>query len=376
MTSIEPSFFIFRIIYLLSSQVPSLWQIGLSYTIFKFIVFEESRVSVMKTTIYQVAEKAGVSISTVSKVINNTGRISEETRKKVKRIMKELNFQPSVVASALTGKQTKTIGFLISDISNPFYAEVARKVENRSRELGFHVMMCSTDNEEEKEKNYLSLLTRQRVDGLIIASEFHNTDILAEVIENQQLPVVLIASDIPKLPIHSVRVDDYQGSYLATSHLVQLGHQRIAMIAEKIRSNHQRVVGYKDVLGEYDLPLYDEYVIYTEATHQRGYEAAMKLLSLENRPTAIFASNDLLATGIIKAAKNSDIEVPNKLSVVGFDNTILSTVITPALTTIAQPVQEMASKVVDLLMEEMEQPSKYKQRLLFTPELIIRDSTL
>lgn len=125
--------------------------------------------------------------------------------------MKELNFQPSVVASALTGKQTKTIGFLISDISNPFYAEVARKVENRSRELGFHVMMCSTDNEEEKEKNYLSLLTRQRVDGLIIASEFHNTDILAEVIENQQLPVVLIASDIPKLPIHSVRVDDYQG---------------------------------------------------------------------------------------------------------------------------------------------------------------------
>lgn len=329
----------------------------------------------MKTTIYQVAQAAGVSISTVSKVINDTGRISEETRKKVIKVMKELNYQPSVVASALTGKQTKTIGLLMSDISNPFYAEVARQIENRSRERGFHVMMCSTDNEEEKEKNYLSLLTRQRIDGLILASAFRNIDVLSKVIQNQKYPVVLIASDIPKLPIHSVRVDDYQGSYLAASHLVQLGHKRIAMIAEKVRSNHQRITGYKDVLGEYDLPLLDEYIVQTEATNEKGYEAAKKLLSLENRPTAIFAGNDLLATGVIRAAKSLDLDVPKQLSVVGFDNTILSTVLTPALTTIAQPVREMGSKVVDLLIEEMEQPSKYKQRLLFTPELIVREST-
>jgi DNA-binding LacI/PurR family transcriptional regulator len=328
----------------------------------------------MKPTIYSVAEQAGVSISTVSKVINNTGRISERTRKKVFKAISELNYHPSVVASALTGKQTKTIGLLIPDISNPFFAEIARSIEDRSHELGFNVMMCSTDNNKEKEEKYLSLLIRQRIDGLIVASAFRCASLLEEMVK-QAVPITLVASEIPKLSINTVTVDDYKGSYLATSYLLSMGHRRIAIIAENVRSNKPRLYAFKDAMEEVNAPVIDSYVIKTEAAMTKGYESAKQLLSLKERPTAIFACNDLLAIGVMQAAKEAGLSIPHDVSVIGFDNTVLSTTTTPMLTTVAQPIKEMGAKVVNLLIQEMEGPKTYKERLLLSPELIIRQST-
>ncbi len=328
----------------------------------------------MKITIRSVAEEAGVSIGTVSKVINNSGKISEKTRKKVFQAMQKLNYKPDAAAASLRGKRTKLIGLLVPDISNPFYAGIARSIEDRSHEVGLNVMLCSTDNNTEKEKNYLALLTSQRVDGLVVASAFRSTVLLKETID-RGIPSVLIASEIPQLSINTVTVDDYKGGYLATSHLLDLGHKDIAIISENVRSNEPRLAAYKDSMREAGIDVKPEYIMKTEATIQKGYECAKKLLLLDEKPTAIFACNDLLAAGVIQAAKELELDLPRELSVVGFDNTVLSTTTAPMLTTISQPIKQMGAKVVDLLRQEMEESKGHKERLLMAPELIVRQST-
>ncbi|MED3728660.1 LacI family DNA-binding transcriptional regulator [Priestia filamentosa] len=328
----------------------------------------------MKITIRSVAEEAGVSIGTVSKVINDSGKISEKTRKKVFQAMQKLNYKPDAAAASLRGKRTKLIGLLVPDISNPFYAGIARSIEDRSHEVGLNVMLCSTDNNTEKERNYLALLTSQRVDGLVVASAFRSTVLLQETIE-RGIPSVLIASEIPQLSINTVTVDDYKGGYLATSHLLDLGHKDIAIISENVRSNEPRLAAYKDSMREAGIDVKPEYIMKTEATIQKGYECAKKLLLLDEKPTAIFACNDLLAAGVIQAAKELELDLPRELSVVGFDNTVLSTTTAPMLTTVSQPIKQMGAKVVDLLRQEMEESKGYKERLLMAPELIVRQST-
>jgi DNA-binding LacI/PurR family transcriptional regulator len=328
----------------------------------------------MKVTIHSVAQEAGVSTATVSKVINNTGSISEQTRKKVFAAMKKLNYSPDAAAASLRGKRTKAFGLLVPDISNPFYAEIARRIEDRSHALGYNVIMCNTDNDAAKEKSYLSLLTSQRIDGLVVASAFRSPDLLEELME-KGFPIVLMASEIPKLAINTVTVDDYKGGYLAASHLLSLGHRKIAIIMESVRSNMVRLAAFKEAMQEAKIPIPDGYIVETEAVIQKGYESAKKLLTLEEKPTAIFACNDILAAGVLQAAKELGVNIPQDLSVVGFDNTVLSTTTSPMLTTVSQPIKEMGTKAVDLLVKEMEGEQTYKERLLLSPELIIRQST-
>jgi len=326
----------------------------------------------MKPTIYDVAEKAGVSIATVSKVINNTGRISDKTRKKVNLIMNELNYHPSFVASALTGKRTQTIGLLIPNIANPFYSEFARNLEDRAHELGYSIVICSTDYNEEKEKKYVSLLMRKQVDGFIITSGFTNVGLIQEVID-QKIPVALIAYSIPTLSLNSIGIDDYKAGYQATAHLAELGHKRIAVIAETVQSSNDRVRGYKDALKEYQLEFDINLYIETKATVEDGEIATDKLLNVEEPPTAIFAFNDILAIGTMQCAKKRGLSIPENLSVIGCDNTILALI--PSLTTMGQPLREMGHEAADVLIEEIEGKKTRKQQILLSPELVIRDST-
>ena len=328
----------------------------------------------MKPTIYDVARAAGVSIATVSKVINQTGRISDKTRSKVHKGMEELRYQPSMVASALTGKRMNTIGLLIKDLANPFFAEVARAVEDRGQELGFSVVMCSTDNDSEKEANYIALLKQKKVDGIIVAAGFQNDSALKELIRDH-VPVALISQEIPELAIDSVSVDDYLGGYQVTSHLLSLGHRKIAMIAEDGRSSDGRIRGFRQALREAGIAFVDEMLATCEASVEEGLRHGGRFLDAANPPTAIFASNDLLAIGVMKAARERNVKIPDDLSVAGFDNTILAAFAEPPLTSVAQPIQEMGRQVVDLLVESMENDKKTKQRVVLMPELVIRRST-
>ncbi|NBI27841.1 LacI family DNA-binding transcriptional regulator [Chengkuizengella marina] len=330
----------------------------------------------MKPTIYDIAREAGVSIATVSKVINNTGRIGDKTKQKVMKVMKDLDYHPSIVASALTGKKTHTIGLLIPDIANPFFAEIARSVEDMGNELGFSVMMCSTDNNIDKESKYISLLEQKRVDGIILATGTQNTTILQNLLK-KKVPIALIARDMPSLPVDTVLVDDYMGGYEATSHLIKLGHQKISIIAEDltVMSSKERIRGYCQALEDHGLAFDERLLHVSDFTIEGGRKVAAKILSENNSATAIFACNDLLAMGAIQAAREKGIQIPEDLSIIGFDNTILASICDPPLTTIAQPIQDMGKKVVELLVKEIKEEKTTKQRVVLMPKLEIRKTT-
>lgn len=330
----------------------------------------------MKVTIYDVAKKAGVSIATVSKAINNTGNMRDSTRKRVTDTMKEMNYFPSVMASALTGKRTETLGLLVPDISNPFFSEMARMIEDRAHDRGMSVIMCSTDEDAEKEKKYLELLQRKQVDGFIVASSFHDKSLLQGLIKSK-VPFVMLTQDDASLDVSKVSVDDYKGGYKATSYLFNNGHRNIAIFAEYAHSSKLRIYGYREAYEAQGMACIEENILRMTASIANGkkYVEEMFARSDVSMPTAIFACNDLIAIGIIQGAKEKGIRIPEDLSVIGFDNTILASTTVPGLTTVAQPIEVMGKKIVDVLRDEIEEGKSLQERVLYNPELIIRGTT-
>lgn len=327
----------------------------------------------MKPKLVDIAREAGVSIATVSKAIHNTGRMSEETRKKILTIIQDMNFRPNMIGSALRSKSTYTVGLLIPDLSNPFSGEIARSVEERGKELGYSVVMCNTDNDSEKEAWYISVLNQKSVDGIISASGFQNEEILKDLVE-QKFPIALITRDSKTLAIDTVTVDDFLGGYKATSYLIGLGHTKIGTVVLDIDSGRERLRGYKHALAESGMACDERIIVSSGFTKEDGKEAAFKLLDSPEPPTAIVAGNDLLAIGVMLAAKERGITIPDQLSVIGYDNTILAEITTPSLTTINQPISEMGRQVMDLLFQEITGAKKLKKRIVMAPELVIRES--
>ncbi|AZN42770.1 LacI family DNA-binding transcriptional regulator [Paenibacillus albus] len=332
----------------------------------------------MKATIYDVAREAGVSIAAVSQVINGKGKISEERRAAIFSVMEKLSYKPSVIAAALTGKKTFTLGLLVPDISNPFFAEIARAVEDQGNIHGYSIVICSTDNRDERGENYLSLLEQKRVDGIIIGTGMGGKEMLEKLLA-KSVPIAAIAREMPGLDVDTVVIDDYEGGRLAARHLIELGHKRMAVLSEsaKIPSSQERIRGFRDELAEAGLELPEASVKASERDLVKdGKRNAFALLETGERPTALFCCNDLLAIGALQAAKDLSLRVPDEVSIIGFDNTILATVTDPALTTIAQPTDKLGQLAVDLILGKHEpaQPGTLK-RVVLQPELIVRQST-
>ncbi|MFP3123640.1 LacI family transcriptional regulator [Ectobacillus funiculus] len=327
----------------------------------------------MKPTIYNVAEKAGVSISTVSKVMNNQP-VRKETKQKVLEAAKELNYKPSILASALTGKRTSTIGFLAPDISNPSIAEMARAVEDFALEHGFNLVICSTDFKSEKEDSYVSLLRQKRVDGFILAGGFRNRGIISELIK-EAVPVILLSEYYPACPINAVTVNNFIGGYEIATHLISLGHTSIAVIAEENSSSQERIRGYRKALQDHNIRAHEDLIVISDSSAEHAQRLAGGLLGSSHPPTAIIACNDVLAIGTLLGAREKNMKIPENLSITGFGNTLLSKNSNPPLTTVEIPIQSMCSLAVDLLVEEIEKKSKGKQAVLMLPKLIIQKST-
>ncbi|WP_373231090.1 LacI family DNA-binding transcriptional regulator [Cohnella sp.] len=329
----------------------------------------------MKATIYDVAREAGVSIATVSKVMNDKGKISQERRREIIAIMERLHYQPSVIASALTGKHTYTIGLLIPDIANPFFGEVARAVEDRGHQLGYSVIICSTDNKDERIEQYISVLKQKRVDGIMIGTGMENTDILRQL--SGSMPIVVIGREVPAVSVHTVVADDWHGGRLAAEHLLRLGHRRMAVLSEiiSVSSSRERLQGFKQRLTEEGIEMTDNHVKLCKHRVEDGKREAAELLVRADRPTAIFCCNDLLAVGALQAAKEAGIRVPSELSIISFDNTILASVTDPPLTSIAQPMEQLGAVAVDLLLKEFKQAQTIKERIALRTELVVREST-
>jgi LacI family transcriptional regulator, purine nucleotide synthesis repressor len=328
----------------------------------------------MKPTIYDVAKEANVSIATVSKVLNNTGRISEKTKNKVLEIMKQLEYQPSSVATALTGKKTFTIGVLVPDIANPFFAEVARALENNARETGYSIILCSTDYQLEREHDYLELLIKKQVDGIIIATEPKDLKKLRSL-NDRNVPSVLFSIDHLAIDSHVVTTDDLKGGYLAGRYLIEKGHRDFVIITEPQRaSGVLRVEGFKKALVDEGVNIENVLIIEAKSKINEARKAANQLLRLPKRPSAVFASTDLIAAIFINEVRKAGVSVPQDLSIIGFDNTIHAEISDPGLTTIAQPIAKLASYTIQQLLEAIENPSMPPNRIMLAPTLIERES--
>jgi DNA-binding LacI/PurR family transcriptional regulator len=327
----------------------------------------------MRATIYDIARDSGVSIATVSKVLNNTGRISEKTRIRVLQIVKELGYEPSSIASALAGKNTYSIGFLIPDIHNPFFSEIARGAEDEAFERGYSLFICSIDNNYEKEEKYLKTLLKKRIDGLVIATGTTTKQIVQNLM-SKQIPIVLIARELPDVLLATVKVDNVHGGYLAAKHLLDLGHQSIGFIPEPltIQSCKEILAGFQEALTEHGATLF--------VPPARGFGISSgfsltKELLANHTVSAIFTANDQLAIGALEACKHLRKSIPDEISLVSYDNTIFSRIVTPALTTISQPIYELGKRTLQLLINGVESNIQPMDIILLQPNLIVRDST-
>lgn len=325
-----------------------------------------------------VAERAGVSTTTVSHVINRTRVVSDESRQRVLKAMQELGYQPNALARSLRRKETYAIGVIVPDSADPFYAEVIRGIEDTSFERGYTITLCNSDGDLEKERLYTNMLTERRVDGVLFFAASNQSRKHLQVVLERRVPLVVVDRHIPDIEIDTVLIDNTLGGQLATRHLIELGHRRIACISGPldIMVSLERVAGFRKALQENGLPLDETLIVVGDGfSYQAGFTAAQNLLAMSRPPTAIFACNDMLAIGAINAAAAAQWQVPTNLSVVGFDDLRVAAYATPPLTTIAQPKYEMGTISTIMLLERINHPDLPARRQLLEIELVIRHST-
>ncbi len=325
-----------------------------------------------KVNIQDIAQEAKVSISTVSRVLNHGTSVTEAKRKAVLQAMDELNYQPNVAAQALAGGQTKTIGVITQDISNPFYDAILRGARQGLEGSGFYPIFADGRWQASKEEKAILTLMARRVDALIILGACSSEETLKQL--GDEVSLIIIGQNLPSLVGQCLPLDDFTGAYKATQHLIGLGHQRIAHITG-ILSHHdavERRKGYEQALADAGLESDPDLIIEGDFLEQSGV-LAVEMLFTRTRPfSAIFASNDQMACGVLLALYRRGIRVPDDVSVIGFDDQRVSAYTTPPLTTIRQPAikigETAAQAVLHLLNDKpFEMPS-------FPAELIIRES--
>lgn len=328
------------------------------------------------TTIREVAESAGVSYATVSHVINNTRLVSPETRERVLAAMTALNYRPNALARSLRQGKTNTIGLVLPDSANPFFAEISRSIEDEAFKQGYSVFLCNTELDTQRELFYVDVLSKKQVDGIVFVAAGDQADSL-DFLVRRNMPVVMIDRDVPNVEVDAVLTDNQLGGFLATRHLLELGHTRIACIAgpSSITPSSERMIGYRKALEEAGIPYDEDLVVRGDYHAQSGMEITHSLLKTNPRPTAIFALNDLMALGALRAAAEAGYTIPRDLAVVGYDDLEIAHFSNPPLTTISQPKKEIGVQAINLLVDRMTHKSRSPIRLVLAPELIVRRST-
>ncbi len=328
-------------------------------------------------TMRDVARRAGVSTASVSHVINQTRPVSGDLRQKVLAAMQELEFRPNRLASGLRSGHSKTLGMIMPDSDNPFFAEVARGAEEASARWGFSIILCNSKGDADIELMYAGLLIEKQVDGILFFAAGVSEERLMAALRASCVPMVVTDRESMDVSADFLGIDNVAGGRLATKHLLDLGHRRIACIAGP--SDHTpsagRVIGYRQMLRECDIGGDEELVVKGDWRSGGGRRAALGLLALPDPPTAVFACNDMMAVGAISAAAGLGLRVPGDISVVGFDNVELASFTVPALTTINQPKHEVGSTAVAMLMDRIKAPALPSRRLVFPLELIVRKSS-
>lgn len=327
------------------------------------------------STILDVARRAKVSIATVSRVMNNSPhKVNQSTRERILEAIRELDYRPNALAKGLLMKKTMTIGIIIPDISNTYYAEIVRGIQDVADQSGYAVMLQNTDRKQERIINYIYLLREKLADGIIFSGGIiHGYETLSTLKELRERVVVIGRHEVD---FPAVRVDNIGGATEATQHLIDLGHKRIGFIGGPERSTTaiDRLTGCKSALAQNSYPIDGSLIKRGNLTPQSGYLAAKELLEQSGKITAIFAANDQMAFGAINAAKELGLNVPDDLSVVGFDNIPLSSYFEPPLTTVEIPVYDVGVAAMRMLIDVISKKSIEKVKF-FGTKLLIRGST-
>lgn len=328
------------------------------------------------STVLDVARLAGVSTATVSRVINTPDSVREKTREKVLQAMEKCNYKYNALARGFVTKRSNTIGLIVPTISNSVFAESTLGVQEYADQKNIRVILGNSYYKYSQEENLVKVLRESQVDGLIITTTNLKGDILKSLV-GENFPFVLLFSTVKNGPFSAVGIDNYRGGYLATEHLISLGHKRICMVAGNFsmtdRSFH-RWHGYKKCLKDKGVPYDKDLLVQTDYSLVGGRDSIKKLLSLPSPPTAVFCSNDYIALGAIKGAREMGLSLPEDLSIVGFDDMQTASYMVPALTTIRQPAFEMGRRAAELLLQMIEKQSKPVQDMMDTT-LVVREST-
>ena len=331
----------------------------------------------MNITIYDVAREANVSMATVSRVVNGNPNVKPATRKKVNEVIERLGYRPNAVARGLASKKTTTVGVVIPDISSMFYAELARGIEDIATMYKYNIILSNSDSNEDKEMHLIQTMLGKQVDGLIFMSS-NITDEHIKEFKNSPVPVVLAGTTEDTAQIPSVNIDYEQAVIDAITSLTDRGHKKIAMVSGSLQNaiiKTKMIPGYRKALEAANIPYNEEYLVETDMTYDDGMEALNQLMELENKPTAIFVNSDEAALGVIHAAQDLGISIPEDLEVISSDNTRLALMVRPRLTTIVQPLYDIGAVSMRLLTKLMNKEEVDESTVILPYRIEERDST-
>lgn len=325
----------------------------------------------------KVAKHAGVSIATVSRVINNAENVKPDTKAKVQRAIKKLNYYPNRVAQRLRSKRRKNklIGLVLPDIQNPFYVDVIRGVEEFAYKNDFAVMIGNFGQDEKKEKLYLEILRSEEVDGFIVAPSHGNNKSITELIE-KEYAVVCIDRGLPNINVDVVKVDNKKGAFNAIEYLIKLGHTKIAHITghPQIQTTLERIAGYEEAMNLYGVEIDEKLIKSRNSDYHSGAVLMEELLDLDHPPTAVFTANNLLTLGALETIHKKGLKIPEDISIIGFDDMYWSMSLNPPLTAVKQSGGEIGKRAAELLLQRISEPNRSNINLILSTELKIRKS--
>jgi LacI family transcriptional regulator len=326
----------------------------------------------MRPTIYDVAERAGVSIATVSRVLNGSPKATAATRETVLRAVRELGYRPNAAARSLAGRTTDTLALVFPEISSPFFTEIIRGAEVEARQHQYHLLIYGIP--EVGEEDALLPFLSARVDGLILGG--HCEDVFVQSLDRQGVPFVLLGRGVEGYAVSSIQADSYNGAYEATAHLIDHAYRRIAFIGgpEGLQQSVVRLNAYRQALADRAWQLEPDWILHSDFSEAGGHARATELLALPQPPRAIFAANDQMAIGAIDAVRAVGLRVPEDVAVVGFDDIPVAAYVHPALTTVRRQIYESGVLAVRLLLQCIADPEHAPEHVMLPTHLMVRRS--
>ena len=338
--------------------------------------FDARELILMKVTIKEVAEKAGVSASTVSRVVGHYGYVSEKTRRKIRAAIRELDYKPNAIARSMVTKSTRTIGLVITDITNPFFAHLVRGVEEVTWKNGYTLVLANTDENLERERAMVSTLQEKRVDGLIVVPASSNPAPHLNSLLLDGTPLVLMDRSVKDCGVDVVMVDNEHGAYQAVMHLIDQGYRRIAMIVDNldISTNTERIAGYQRALEDGGAETDENLVRSCQYTQQSAYTLVAEMLKSPTPPTALFTASNFMTMGAIRAIQEAGLSIPEDIGLVGFDDVSWTTLNNPQLTVVSQPVHDLGKVAAQRLLARMQGDPIGPQEIRLKTHFIVRES--